>query len=140
MAACILTWVLSGMTLVLTTLTAVLVATQGGEVFDQFREQEPDLVQSSGMTEQQFVATFLVVAIGLVLWSAAALVLAVLAFVGRGWARITLAVSGVCAALLTLVMAISGPPLLVPAIALGVGTWLLLRPEVAAWFATVRRR
>ncbi|QSR28156.1 hypothetical protein CFH99_21270 [Nocardioides aromaticivorans] len=134
LAACILTWVLSALTVVLMTLLALVVAAEGEEFFAELKKQEPDLVASSGITEQQFVASFLVIAAGLVLWAMAALVLAVLAFTGQNWARIALAVSGVCATMLTLVMTLSGPPLVVVAGVLGVGTWLLLRPEVVGWY------
>lgn len=137
LAACILTWVFSALTVVGMSLMALVVAAEGEQIFAEVRKQEPDLVSSSGITEQQFVASFLVIAAGLVLWGMVALVLAVLAFAGHGWARIALAVSGVCGALLALVMALSAPPLVVIAGALGVGTWLLLRPEVVGWY---RRR
>lgn len=137
LAACILTWVLSAMTVVGMTLMALVVAAQGEQIFAEVKKQEPDMVASSGITEQQFVASFLAVSAGLVLWGMVALVLAGLAFAGQNWARIALAVSGVCAAILTLVMALTVPPLVVLTAALGVGTWLLLRPEVVAWY---RRR
>lgn len=139
LAACILAWVLSTLTVVGMTLTALAVAVQGEELFAEVEKQQPDMVASSGITEQQFVASFLVIAAGLVLWGIAALVLAGLAFAGQNWARIALAVSGVCAAILTLVMSVTAPPLVVVTVALAVGTWLLLRPEVIAWYR-VRRR
>lgn len=134
LAACILTWVVSAMTVALMTLMALVVAAEGDQIFAEVSKQEPDLIASSGLTEQQFVASFLVIAAGLVLWSMVALVLAVLAFTGRNWARIALAVSGVCGAVLTLVMSVSAVPLVVVAATLGVGTWLLLRPEVVGWY------
>lgn len=134
LAACILTWVLSALTVVGMTVMALVVAAEGEQIFAEVKKQEPDMVASSGITEQQFVASFLVIAAGLVLWGLVALVLAVLAFAGHGWARIALAVSGVCATLLALVMALSAPPLVAIAVALGVGTWLLLRPEVVGWY------
>lgn len=137
LAACILTWVLSAMTVVGMTLMALVVAAQGEQIFAEVKKQEADMVASSGITEEQFVASFLAVSAGLVLWGMVALVLAGLAFAGQNWARIALAVSGVCAAILTLVMALTVPPLVVLTAALGVGTWLLLRPEVVAWY---RRR
>ncbi len=134
LAACILAWVLSAMTVVLMTLMALVVAAEGDQIFAEVRKQEPDLIASSGLTEQQFVASFLVIAAGLVLWSMVALVLAVLAFTGRNWARVALAVSGVCGAVLALAMSVNALPLVVVAGTLGVGTWLLLRPEVARWY------
>ncbi|HWJ08470.1 MAG TPA: hypothetical protein VNS46_03785 [Nocardioides sp.] len=137
LAACIVAWALSAITVVLMTVMALVVAADGERIFAEVKKQEPDLIASSGFTEQQFVASFIVVAAGLVLWSLVALVLAVLAFAGRNWARIALAVSGVCAVVLSLVMALSSPPLVVAAGVLGVGTALLMRPEVVGWF---RRR
>ncbi len=139
LAACILAWVLSTLTIVGMTLTAVAVSVQGEELFAEVEKQQPDMVASSGITEQQFVASFLVIAAGLVLWGIAALVLAGLAFAGQNWARIALAVSGVCAVILTLVMSVTAPPLVVMAVALAVGTWLLLRPEVVAWYRERRQ-
>lgn len=134
LAACILTWVLSAITVVGMTLMALVVAAQGEQIFAEVKKQEADLVASSGLTEQQFIASFLAVSAGLVLWGIVALVLAGLAFAGQNWARIALAVSGVCAVILTLVMTPSFPPMIVLTGAVGVGTWLLLRPEVVAWY------
>ena len=110
LAACILTWVFSALTVVGMTVMALVVAAEGEQIFAEVKKQEPDLVTSSGITEQQFVASFLVIAAGLVLWGMVALVLAGLAFAGHGWARIALAVSGVCATILALVMSLSAPP------------------------------
>lgn len=137
-AACLLTWVLSTVVAVGLAFTAVVVGANREEYFADLKDQQPDLVASSDLTADTLVVYFAVVVVGLVLWALFAIVLAVVAFLGQNWARITLAVSGVCAALLSLVMALSGPPLVVVTLTLATGTWLLLRPEVAQWYRSRR--
>lgn len=133
-SACVLTWVLAGITALGAALTAVAVALEHERLFADLREQQPEVMDSTGLSDAELVTAMTVVASGVVLWSLVALVLAGLAFAGQEWARVVLAVSGVCAGVLCLVMALSLPPLLVFALAVGTGTWLLLRPEVAAWY------
>ncbi|KRC52831.1 MULTISPECIES: hypothetical protein [unclassified Nocardioides] len=137
-AACLLTWVLSTVVSVGLVLVGVVLAANRDEFFADLKDQQPDLVASSELTADTLVVYFSVMVVALVLWALFAIVLAVVAFLGQNWARITLAVSGVCAALLSLVMALSGPPLVVVTLTLATGTWLLLRPEVSQWYRTRR--
>lgn len=137
-AACILTWTLSSIAAVGLALVAVVVAARRDEIFADLKEQQPDLVASGDLTADTMVVYFVFVAVGLVLWALFAIVLAAVAFLGQNWARVTLAVSGVCAGLLSLVMAVNGPPLLVVTLSIAMATWLLLRPDVSDWYR-VRR-
>ncbi|MEV4999927.1 hypothetical protein [Nocardioides sp. LML1-1-1.1] len=131
---CVLTWVLTPL-VALSGLFGVLRAVdESGQLFADLKEQQPDMVESSGMTEADVVAALWVLGGALVLWCVAAAVLAALAWVGQGWARIVLAVSGVGAALLALLLALSYPPVLVLVVSIGLGVRMLLRPEVAAWY------
>lgn len=134
--ACVLAWTLSGATALYLTLTALASGPSAAELYDEMQRQQPDLMKTSGISEQDLVASFYIVLGGLVLWSIAALVLAGLTFVGHNWARIVLVVSAICAALLALVMSLSAPSLLGVVILLGVNAWLLLRPDVARWFSS----
>ncbi len=134
--ACALAWTLSGATAVYLTLAALATGPSGAELYDEMRRQQPELMKTSGISEQDLVASFYVVLGGLVLWSIAALVLAGLTFAGHNWARIVLVVSAICAALVALVMCLNAPSLLGVVILLGFNAWLLLRPDVARWFSS----
>lgn len=133
-AACVMTWVLTPLVALSGVLGVVRAVGDSDRLFADITEQQRDMVESSGMTEADLVAAFWVIAVGLVLWCVLAAVLAGLAFVGQDWARIVLAVSGVCAALLALVAALSYPPVLVLVLGIGFGVRMLLRPEVGAWY------
>lgn len=131
---CVLTWVLTPL-VALSGLFGVLRAVdESDQLFADLKEQQPDMVESSGMTEADVVTALWVLGAALILWCVAAAVLAVLAWAGQGWARIVLAVSGVGAALLALLLALSYPPVLVLVLSIGLGVRMLLRPEVAAWY------
>ncbi|KRB78646.1 hypothetical protein ASE01_05190 [Nocardioides sp. Root190] len=134
MAACILAWVTSTAVVAGLALTALVVAQQSDDLYAEMQSQRPELMKSSGFSESDLVWSVYVVLGGLVLWALAAIVLAGLTFVGHNWARITLVVSAACAALVTLVMCLAAPPLVVMVLLLTTGGWLLVRPEVSAWF------
>ncbi|HWI42674.1 MAG TPA: hypothetical protein VNS81_03590 [Nocardioides sp.] len=132
--ACVLTWVGSGLALVGLLMMGVAAAGEREELMDQLREQEGQMLDASGLTEHQVLLSLYVMLVGLALWAVAAIVLAVLAYAGRDWARITLAVSAACCGVLLLVMAIATPTLVVAVAGVAVTMWLLLRSDVAAWF------
>lgn len=130
--ACVLAWVFSTVTVAFLALSALALAAQGDDVFAELQKQQPDL--AAEMTKGELVASMYVVIAGLIVWSLAVIVLAGVAFVGQNWARILLAVSAAVAGLLSLVMAIAAPPLVIVVLVFAVATWLLLRPEVSAWY------
>lgn len=131
---CILTWVLTPLVALSGLLGVVRAVGDSGQLFADVKEQQPDMVESSGMTEADVVAMFWVIAVGLILWCVGAAVLAGLAYVGQDWARIVLAISGVGAAVLALLVALSYPPVLVVVLSIGFSVRMLLRPEVGAWY------
>lgn len=133
-AACVLAWVTSATVVVGLALMALAVGQRSDEIFADMQRQQPDLMRSSGMSEQDLVASVYLVLAGFLVWSLAALVLAGLTFVGHNWARITLAVSAVCAASVVLVACLAAPVLVVLLMILALDAWLLLRPDVARWF------
>ena len=132
--ACVLAWVTSTVVVVGLALIALTVGRESDQLFADLKRQQPDLVESSGMTESGLVASMYVVLGGLLVWALIAIVLAGLTFIGQNWARITLVVSSSCAGVLALVMCLAAPPLVVLVLILAVSTWLLLRSDVAAWF------
>jgi hypothetical protein len=134
MAACVMAWVVSTAVVAGLALTAIGFAAQSDEVYAELMSQQPDMLEASGLTERQLVASVYVMIGGLVVWALVAIVLAGLTFVGHNWARITLVVSAACAAALALAMCLAAPVFIVMVLLLATGGWLLVRPEVTAWF------
>lgn len=101
-AAAITTFVLSGLMVLVFGIAMIAVAVSGDEIAREFNR---GFRESSGMEgfSGSGVATGLVVGLLVfLLWSVIAIVLAALAMKGRNWARITLVVSSVMAALFSL--------------------------------------
>lgn len=131
-AGCVVAWVFSTVTVAFLALSALALGTQSQQVYDELREQQPDL--AAELSKGELMASMYVVIGGLIVWSLAAIVLAGVAFVGHNWARILLAISAAVAGLLSIVMAIAAPPMVVLVLVFAASTWLLLRPEVSAWY------
>jgi hypothetical protein len=132
--ACVLTWVGSGLSVLGLGLMAATMAGQRDELMDELRDQQGEVLEASGLTESQVLTGVYVMVALLALWAIGAMVLAGFAFVGHNWARITLAVSAAASGSLFLLMALAGPPLIVLVAVSAASLWLLLRPDVAAWF------
>ena len=133
-AACAITWVASGFVAIGIVLSAVLVPSQGDELFEEAARQQPRMVEDYDLTRNDLIAgVYLLLAMCLV-WVVIAVVLAVLAWLGHDWARITLVVSAACAGGLTLLISIGAWPLVTLVLAMAVSLWLLMRPEVARWY------
>ena len=131
--ACVITWVFSGLVVVAMALVLISFAADPSLIDDVYSSDSR--FADSGLTAEQIRSYSLGLALVFGLWALAAAALAVLVFLGRGWARYVLIVSSVLAALLTLVMVIAAPVLLLVTVA-GVATAILLtRPAVGAWFA-----
>ncbi|WP_435770253.1 hypothetical protein [Nocardioides sp. SYSU DS0651] len=134
--AIVLTW--TGAVFVTVTMLAAIPALLDrdtlAEQVERVEEQQGRSLESMNLTEDMFLAMMIAIVAAIVLWCLAALVLATLVLRGRNWARITLAVSGACAAPAALAGALVGSPLVLVAAASGIASWLLLRPDVSAWF------
>ncbi|GAB3856697.1 hypothetical protein GCM10028801_14090 [Nocardioides maradonensis] len=133
--ACVVTWVCSGLAAVATVAMMVFLTTSGDAYLSDAIDKAHQVWGSmaDGITTTQLRAELYVLLAGVLLWCLAAIVLALFAWAGRGWARILLAVSAIGAGVCALVGALGSPILLVLAAACGVSAVLLLRPESSAW-------
>lgn len=131
-SACVLTWVGSALAAIAFAVSALAVGAQRSELYDDMVRQQPAIADQ--LSEQDVVIVIYAMLGAFVVWCLVAAGLAALAYAGRNWARITLIVSAVGAALLTVVMAIGAPPVLLVLLLLGASIRLLLRPEVSAWY------
>lgn len=133
--ACVLTWVFAGLVLVACLVTTLGFVTQP-DLFREAYEQNP-MAADAGIGMAELKRMMYVLFGMLALWSVAAIALAVLAFLGRDWARIALLVSAASAGLFFLLATFSagaaGLAMIVPTVACVATVVLLLRPEVTAW-------
>ncbi len=137
--ACAISWVASAGTGLL---LAIGVAFAGGE---GFRSQLESELAKSGNADRlgsvdDLVVVAQVMAVLVVVWCLTACAVAVFAFLGQGWARITLAVSAIVAAVLSVLAVLSFPGFLVLTLAATAVAVLLLRPETGRWYDAVRHR
>ena len=133
--ACCLTWVLSGLVLLVMSTGLALLAADPGRFVDEFHRQNPDLAAQQELTDRAIeVATYLSAGV-VAVWALVAIVLAVLVFRRSGWARIVLLVSAAGAGALCIVASFGALPMVVPALVCALTFSLLRRPEVRAWFA-----
>ena len=134
--ACVITWVMSGLVGLAMGLTALALAAAPGPLFEEMDRRDPELLSSTGMTEDDLRLVVLMVAAAIVVWCVLASLVAVFAFRRVPVGRVLLMVSASCAALLCLAGAVLGSPLLVvPLVACGATMALLMRPEVTQWYA-----
>lgn len=137
--ACAISWVASAATGLLLVL-GVVVANSSG-----FRKQLVDQIEKSGnqpanVSIDDLVVVAQVMAVLAAVWCLAACAVAVFAFLGHGWARITLAVSAVAAAVTSVLGVVAFPGfLLITAAAVSVAV-LLFRGDVSRWYEGERRR
>ncbi|MEQ6902006.1 hypothetical protein ABLM29_12865, partial [Nocardioides sp. YIM 152588] len=132
-AACVLTWVTTALVAGGLLMVSLAIALTGDELWVEFERQQGQSLADFGVTESQVtVAVYALTAIA-VPWCLAAAGLALAAILGRRWARIALAVSSTLTGLFCLALAIANPALVVLVAVCAVTTWLLLRPDVAAW-------
>jgi hypothetical protein len=132
--ACILTWVLAGLTAGLYTLVVAAIAIDRSAVLDLVHDNPS--VRDAGLTDNALVAIVVAVSAVLVLWCLGAGLLAVLAWRRQTWAWILLLVSAGASVLAgLLVLPFSVAHVVGAATAFG----LLLRAPVRAWFAGAER-
>lgn len=129
--ACVLTWVFTALAAGLMTMVALaLVAVP--DLYDEVTQQTPELAQQ-GVSEGQVIATAVVTAVVVVLWSALAAFFAVQTWRRRSWARTGLLASAAAAGLLSLTGVLASVVLVVPLAACVAVVALLLRTEVRWW-------
>lgn len=130
--ACVTVWV-SAVVVVAGMAVAGLVFATDSEMVRDIYESDAQFADADVSLDTLRAASLVVIGLFIV-WAVVAAVLAGLTFRGQGWARITLIISAAMCALLTLVMAVSAPPLLVVTGAAALTVVLLTRPEAVAWF------
>ncbi|HEX6148963.1 hypothetical protein [Nocardioides sp.] len=129
--ACMLVWAGCGLVVVAMAITVAVVAGDPAFVLDQLRQQDEDLaVQDPDVLVN---ATYVTAAV-LVVWSAGAAVLAVLAYRRRRPGRLGVLVSAAVTGVLCLAGVFASVVLIIPAGAAVATVALLSRPEVRAWY------
>jgi hypothetical protein len=133
--ACVITWATSA--LVVLMMAGTLLALQSGQVVQDMQTRigdNPTLAQS-GMSFADVVVMVRVMAVLMLLWALAAIVVAGFAFRRQNWARITLAVSAAVVALLGLASSISFPGFLLVSAAAVAAAVLLFNRQSSQWYA-----
>lgn len=130
--AAVLTWIFSGLTLVVLGVSGVLFATDSEAVITEARKRQSS-VDTSTLSDQMIIAGVFMIIVVIALWAITAAVLAGLTWRGLEWARIALVVSAALAGALSLVGALANLAFLPLPIACGVVLRLLLNGRAAAW-------
>ncbi|RYP86667.1 hypothetical protein EKO23_08320 [Nocardioides guangzhouensis] len=133
LTAAVLTWLCTGV------VAFAMLLVVGGFLLDPSIVDEmyssDDRFADSGLTVDQLRTWSLALAAVFGAWSLAAAGLALIAFLGHGWARVLLIASAVVTALLTLLMVVAAPVVLLLTLPTVATVVLLTRPPVNAWFA-----
>jgi hypothetical protein len=129
-AAAWITWIFGGLTIAAYALVmAILVFAR--DLFLEALRRDPQVAKFNLSTDQIMAALWLF-GVVVIFWSLAAMVLAFFAYRRMTWARVTLVVSAVIAALFSLV---AFPVGLLHTAASVATAWLLLRGDVGRWYA-----
>jgi len=131
--ACVLTWVFTALAAAVFVMSIVLLARNPDLILDKMHEQNPDLA-SQGVSDHLILVVCYVTCAVLVVWSAAAAVLAVLAFRRKRLALYGLLVSTAGAAVFCLLGVLGSLVAVLPLGAALATIGCLVRPEVRAWF------
>lgn len=134
-AACAITCVVAVTIVLLVAGMVAYVSANSEKLFAEVMKDQPSWIDRSQVTEQDLVAGIYVLLAGVTACALGAIVLAALAFVGQNWARIVLAIGAGSGAAASLFLALGAWPLVILVAALAGTTSLLLRPEVARWYA-----
>lgn len=134
-AACAVTCVVAVTVVLLVGVMAAYVTANSEKLFAEVMKDQPAWLDTSQVTERDLVAGIYVLVAGVAACALAAVVLAALAFVGQNWARIVLAIGSGSGAAVCLFLALGAWPLIILVAAFAGTTSLLLRPEVARWYA-----
>jgi hypothetical protein len=135
--ACALTWAFTFLAFLALGLSVVLVLASPGLVLDEVARQNPELARQ-GITESVLRTTVVATAVVGMAWAVFAAVCAGLAWRRVRWARLGLLGSACLTGAVCLAGAVTNVVMLVPLIATTATAVLLLRSDVAAWFAVGR--
>jgi hypothetical protein len=132
LGACVVTWAVTGLTLLTLLGSIAVLATDSGYVLDSMHRQNPTLADQ-GLTDHAIVVTAFVMSGLFVLWAIATLVVSAFCFRGRRWAWYALVVSAAALAAFSVLGAIASLLMLVPLAAASAVIAMLVRTEVRAW-------
>ena len=136
--ACVLAWLSTAAVFGLLGLVLVVMLASPDALIDAAHRENPDLA-NQGMTDADLKASTYVLCALVMMWSAAAAALALLAWRQVRWAATGLAVSAGLASVLCLLSVVGSlVVMLVPLAACAATLALLLRPESTAWFRARR--
>jgi hypothetical protein len=130
--ALVLTIVVAGTVFLMTLLSLVLLIAQPDLVLDGLRRQNPELEEQGISTTLLLTTSYFSAGLGMV-WSALAVVLAVLMAGRRAWAARGLLICAAACAIFCVIASIGQPVALIPAAAAIATVSCLRRPEVRAW-------
>ncbi|CAM3317012.1 hypothetical protein NODU109028_11130 [Nocardioides dubius] len=135
--ACMITWVLSSMIFV--AMGAVAIALGTSESLAREMWESDDSFDSLGVSVSSLRGIAVATSAVFALWSLAAMVLAVFTYRGHEWARWTLFVSAVVAAIFSLTAAVSVPMVLAITGLTVYAAVLLTRPSITHWMIAKKR-
>ncbi|VXC30116.1 hypothetical protein [Nocardioides sp. AX2bis] len=132
MVACLVSWSLCALTMMLVLGSIAYVWASPDAVLDAVREQDPSVLEQ-GVTVRGLQVTMTVIFGLLALWCVGASVAAAVALRGSAPARVTLLVCAALAGAVALLATLASPVLAVPLLGCVLVVALLMRPEVRAW-------
>lgn len=132
--ACLVTWTVCGLGMIFMALSVLTLIAVPDLVFDEIDRQSPDLA-AEGLSRSSVITGTYVSAAVVLLWGAAAVTFAVLAFRRVAWGRTALMICAGVAGVVCLVGSLFSIVLALPFVASTATFALLMRPEVRAWFA-----
>lgn len=132
--ACLITWSICGLGMLFMALSVLTLIAAPDLVFDEIDRQNPDLA-AEGLSRSSIITGTYVSAAIVLLWGAAAVTFAVLAFRRVAWGRTALMICAGVAGAVCLVGSLFSIALALPFVACTATFALLMRPDVRAWFA-----
>jgi hypothetical protein len=135
--ALVLTIVVAGIVFAMTLVSLVLIASQPDLVLEELHRQNPDL-EDQGVSETLLLTTSYVSGGLALVWSALAIVLAVLMAGRRAWAARGLLICAATCAFFCVIATLASPVALIPAAAAIATVSCLRRPDVRAWLDAPR--
>jgi len=130
--ATVLTWIFSGLTLIVLAASAFVFAQDPHGLIAEARQQQPSF-DDAGVSDSMLIAFASVTMAIFAVWALVAALLALFVWRGRDWARIALVVSALVAAVVSIIGVVAGGITLPLLVACGVVARLLLAPPAATW-------
>ena len=130
--ACSLTWLFSGLGIVLMAIGLVYFVVNSDPMLTEIRAQNPEIGEA-GLTDEAILVATVLIGFAVIVWAMAAMVLAFLFYRGVTWSRLVLLISTGGAVGLLAFGALTQWALIVPFLAAARTFSMLLRPEAAAW-------